>query len=498
MSKPQVLLRDQFCENVKDHMLRRELMRMVRQNGDLSLLDVRREAIRWVEEGQPTKEKYDLQDCKWLGLEAANGLDIPYLGYVEMDVQILDRVLQKRGILIVKDPPSGIIQSRKKAIPGILGMNIINDCYHELFEQYGPGLFQSPFVRAALPVWRRALRHCQRIETVIRCQVHMERAHHVSLLKTGFDPALPQRRVFGPLLVMRLLPHGWAGPVLGMVVLCWHLPGFLPVGQMHRTVTNDTSFIPHRTGVRRDLESHEKSNPWNHPHNTIFLNHDFRAVSNRLREMMIPLGYSGYPLRVPSSGLARNQLPWGRIPLYPPPIDVLMARTGRNLNRWILVGLFLPTRDSNPWGALRVRFHERPPVWLRPNSYKGASLALCGALPPQQDSNPRARKRETQWYIIIAHIILGTLFRIRTVAQKGVQAHHGQHHHLPPVYAAALDALLGFIPTPIACHMELEVESLTQKLNLQMAAKHRIKVLTWSMCYRVVERLAEENSVQVL
>ena len=58
MSKPQVLLRDQFCENVKDHMLRRELMRMVRQNGDLSLLDVRREAIRWVEEGQPTKEKY--------------------------------------------------------------------------------------------------------------------------------------------------------------------------------------------------------------------------------------------------------------------------------------------------------------------------------------------------------------------------------------------------------------------------------------------------------
>ncbi|KAK0146674.1 Retrovirus-related Pol polyprotein from transposon 412 [Merluccius polli] len=109
----------------------------------------------------------DLQDCKWLGLKAANGLDIPYLGYVEMDVQILDRVLQKRGILIVKYPPSGIIQSRKKAIPGILGMNIINDCYHELFEQYGPGLFQSPFVRAALPVWRRALRHCQRIETVV-------------------------------------------------------------------------------------------------------------------------------------------------------------------------------------------------------------------------------------------------------------------------------------------------------------------------------------------
>lgn len=58
MSNSQILLRDQFCENVRDHMLRRELKRMVRQNGELSQLDVRREAIRWVEEGQPTREKY--------------------------------------------------------------------------------------------------------------------------------------------------------------------------------------------------------------------------------------------------------------------------------------------------------------------------------------------------------------------------------------------------------------------------------------------------------
>ena len=57
MSNPQVLLRDQFCENVRDHMLRRELKRMVRQDEELSMLDVRREAIRWVEEGQPGKDK---------------------------------------------------------------------------------------------------------------------------------------------------------------------------------------------------------------------------------------------------------------------------------------------------------------------------------------------------------------------------------------------------------------------------------------------------------
>lgn len=58
MSNPQALLRDQFCENVKDHMLRRELKRMVRQNEQLSMIDIRKEAIRWVEEGQSTRDKY--------------------------------------------------------------------------------------------------------------------------------------------------------------------------------------------------------------------------------------------------------------------------------------------------------------------------------------------------------------------------------------------------------------------------------------------------------
>ena len=47
------VLRDQFAEGVRDHMLRRELKRLVRQTPEVSLLDLRKEAIRWVEEGQP-------------------------------------------------------------------------------------------------------------------------------------------------------------------------------------------------------------------------------------------------------------------------------------------------------------------------------------------------------------------------------------------------------------------------------------------------------------
>ncbi|KAL2094491.1 hypothetical protein ACEWY4_009210 [Coilia grayii] len=49
---PEVVLRDQFVENVRDGMLKRELRRQVRLHPALTFLDVRSEAIRWVEEGE--------------------------------------------------------------------------------------------------------------------------------------------------------------------------------------------------------------------------------------------------------------------------------------------------------------------------------------------------------------------------------------------------------------------------------------------------------------
>ncbi|XP_065133195.1 uncharacterized protein [Paramisgurnus dabryanus] len=57
MSDHQVVLRDQFCENVYDHTLRRELKRLVRQNPLWTLLELRKEAMRWVEEGQPIRNR---------------------------------------------------------------------------------------------------------------------------------------------------------------------------------------------------------------------------------------------------------------------------------------------------------------------------------------------------------------------------------------------------------------------------------------------------------
>lgn len=47
------LLRDQFAEHVLDSDLRRELKRLIRQKADMTMLEVRAEAIRWEREGRP-------------------------------------------------------------------------------------------------------------------------------------------------------------------------------------------------------------------------------------------------------------------------------------------------------------------------------------------------------------------------------------------------------------------------------------------------------------
>ncbi len=84
-----------------------------------------------------------LKECGWLSLKAANGLSIPYLGYLELDVKIMDKVLPQRGVLVVKDPTDPVTKLKRKTIPGLVGMNIIKDCSEMLsgsFKEMSPGL----------------------------------------------------------------------------------------------------------------------------------------------------------------------------------------------------------------------------------------------------------------------------------------------------------------------------------------------------------------------
>lgn len=59
---------------------------------------------------------------EWLKITAANGLDIPYMGYVELDVEAMGLTIPEQGFLIVKD------SAHSFSVPGLIGMNIINKC----------------------------------------------------------------------------------------------------------------------------------------------------------------------------------------------------------------------------------------------------------------------------------------------------------------------------------------------------------------------------------
>ncbi|XP_077947563.1 uncharacterized protein LOC144388873 isoform X3 [Gasterosteus aculeatus] len=97
------------------------------------------------------------QACQWLQLTAANGLSIPYVGYVELDVSVMGTVIPKRGILVVKDPPGSLPESD---VPGVLGMNVLRECYAELFGQQASPLFDVSLVKEAPEAWKKAFQKC--------------------------------------------------------------------------------------------------------------------------------------------------------------------------------------------------------------------------------------------------------------------------------------------------------------------------------------------------
>lgn len=123
-----------------------------------------------------------LKDCHWLHLQAANGLEIPYVGYVELAVEVLGSVMPKRGWLVVRDPPGPATLST----PGVLGMNIIKECYAELFSVHGPALFDSP---TAFPhkIWKEAFKLCHQaqIETSRSTGLAKVRGHKAVYIPSG-------------------------------------------------------------------------------------------------------------------------------------------------------------------------------------------------------------------------------------------------------------------------------------------------------------------------
>lgn len=67
----------------------------------------------------------------WLRLTAAKGLDIPYLGYLELEVVAMGLKLPNCGFLVVKDSFDD-----EQSVPCIVGMNIISQCRELVYAEF--------------------------------------------------------------------------------------------------------------------------------------------------------------------------------------------------------------------------------------------------------------------------------------------------------------------------------------------------------------------------
>ncbi|XP_078800217.1 uncharacterized protein LOC144990904 [Oryzias latipes] len=97
-----------------------------------------------------------VEEAPWLTLRAANGLEIPYVGYALLDCMVGGIRVSGKGILIVEDKCVGTEK-------GILGMNVIEAVWSALTQGNHPGV---PAFKAVLQpqegkAWTQAFADCQ-------------------------------------------------------------------------------------------------------------------------------------------------------------------------------------------------------------------------------------------------------------------------------------------------------------------------------------------------
>lgn len=98
------------------------------------------------------------EELQWLTLRAANGLQIPFVGYAVLDFTIGGIEVPGRGVVIVKDDCIS-------AEYGLLGMNVISECWEGLFSKGHPGqeAFKSTVPPTARKAWEKAFTLCQQV-----------------------------------------------------------------------------------------------------------------------------------------------------------------------------------------------------------------------------------------------------------------------------------------------------------------------------------------------
>ena len=74
------------------------------------------------------QDKCDMMNNSFYCLKAANGIDIPYIGFISTVITVGDETITDVGIFVTKTPSDAGTRRRRENIPGLLRMNVLQKC----------------------------------------------------------------------------------------------------------------------------------------------------------------------------------------------------------------------------------------------------------------------------------------------------------------------------------------------------------------------------------
>ena len=103
-------------------------------------------------------EEKDLVDVSMvIRITGSHGLDIPYLGYLELSMTVGEQEFPDMGFLVVRDPVDPAMQHHKLKVPGVIGSNILRDLKRQHVKD-GKEI-RDPILKPALALYGEVRNH---------------------------------------------------------------------------------------------------------------------------------------------------------------------------------------------------------------------------------------------------------------------------------------------------------------------------------------------------
>ena len=86
-------------------------------------------------------------------IKGSYGLNIPYIGYVELSLSLAGEEFPDMGFLVVKDPVDEDMRRRKSQVPVVIGSNVLRDIRRKREQQPEKGGFSSSVLEPILALY---------------------------------------------------------------------------------------------------------------------------------------------------------------------------------------------------------------------------------------------------------------------------------------------------------------------------------------------------------